>query len=332
MNKFSKLALSAIIAGTAASAQASLITDWSYVNEAGFSSWSDAAGNVDGAATGITPSGMVNSLPATAGTYTNLAWGEQVFTNGATNGQSQLFVDSPIVGSVETNGGFVNGTDIGHRNFIVGGGDSNLGSATIADALLLTPIAVDGVPTALFPIPAPVLEFSVEFFETPNGVDYDFDPYPNTGNIVLDDTIVCPDGTLNGTGVNADGCADIFVISSETPGLDFEVVGDDLVITTSFIIDNVPDPQAQAVVDALELNIYEYTLTTVLTGLQLVTDAACLSVGEEAGCVGFITPEEQVNVLTAQYSIDARLVPEPVGVAMFGAALLGLAGLRRRKN
>ena len=110
-----------------------------------------------------------------------------------------------------------------------------------------------------------------------------------------------PDGGC-APGTGGTPCADIFVL--ENPGaLDFQ-----------FVIDE-----------------FLYTVELLVAGLGPLSDEACAAAGEAAGCIGFITEENQTNVLQTAFRISARPVSEPGTLALLGLGLLGLGIARRRK-
>lgn len=165
---------------TSTSAQAALITEWGFINSAGFTNWIGS---------GVTPSGgsLYNGVDTW---YSQLAWGTPVDQNGQ---QSSFEVISPVNGSIFTNGAAANGTTLIHNNFPVFD-NGNLQSAQLLDMLLLTPINPPGPA-----LPAPTVVFDINFFETTNT--------PPAGEL-------CPDGNPNGVGANINGCGDIFAIAS----------------------------------------------------------------------------------------------------------------------
>jgi hypothetical protein len=106
--------------------------------------------------------------------------------------------DSPVSGTVFTNGAAADGVPLIHNNFPIALGVS-LESAVLSSVLTLTPIApnppFDGSGPTL---QAPTIEFDILFAETEND--------PASG--------ICADGSAAGVGDNAAGCRDIFVLSN----------------------------------------------------------------------------------------------------------------------
>lgn len=119
---------------------------------------------------------------------------------------------------------------------------------------------------------------------------------------------------------NSGTCA---VASSPTPCNDIFVLTGGL-LNSSFSYD-----------DGTGLSQYFVNIFPVISNTLGVLPAnVCAAAGQNAGCVGFTTPENQATTLQFGFTVSTRplTVPEPGTLALAGLGLLGLAGLRSRRN
>jgi len=314
------------------SAHAGVVTQWSYSNQAGFANWTgsstDTYATDEVSASGNSATGDDSALTVNTGNildtngdfivdgtdnalHTSLTWG--VPANLSSDPTSSLDITSPVNGAINTGDwNWADGTDIVHENWVIVG--DSLETATVFDGLSLVPASWESygddenILTDNSPYFAPQLQFGINFFETPNGAD-------NQG--------FCPDGNEHLQGDNINGCGDIFEIT----GLEFlpfqPVVGDDyLEFTVPFVLRTAGGVPLEGWGDTT------YLVTTRLSGLTTLSDSYDCSNNQET-CYGFVTVEEQTNVLQAQFKI--RTVPEPSTIAIFGLSILGFSLARRKK-
>lgn len=334
MNNMKLKACATILAATlATAANAGVVTEWDYNNQAGFSDWEGtttsygdlSATDDDVAASGDSSGGGTNILDtdlngvvdgADAPLATTLDWGTPAASS--TSGlKSSLDIDSPVEGSMSTNdSNWADGTDIIHNNWVIN--DDTLTGATVLDGLSLTPSAWDanGADEALLlaesPYLAPQLQFGVNFIETVN---------------FLGQSNTCPNGTVNGAGDNINGCGDIFEITG-LEDLPFTPVvsGNTVEFTVPFVLTAADGSPIEGWSDTT------YFVTTRLSGLTLLGDEYNCSNAQES-CFGFVTVEEQVNILDASFKIATRInsVPEPSTLAIFGLGIIGFSLFGRKK-
>lgn len=314
MKTFKILAAAAAVSMSSASfAMPTLITEWEFVNEAGWTNWQPASGVT---ATGESDNGM-GSILSTGALDTKLCWGQPA----STEGQSCLDIDSPKTNNStqswdengvfqDINGGsaqgrvqtvaantsyessFKDGTSIRHNNFIISGGNF-LENVTLVDGLQLE--GFYNTNTSTGSVLAPELEFSINFNET-----------KNSGN----SNGICPFGPVSGTvgSINENGCADIFTVLGFQGGSILNQGSDFIDFSVDFVVNGL-NPEIHK----------RYELITRLSGLQTI-----------GGAFGFATEEEKVNVLSAQFAI--RAIPEPSTIGILALSLVGLTLVGRRRK
>ncbi|WP_137673913.1 THxN family PEP-CTERM protein [Agarivorans sp. Toyoura001] len=305
MNKLKLTCLAASLSFASVAANSALITDWDYLNDAGFDQWTSDAGSID--PTGIDASGATRDEFDPVGLFggelpKTLEWGVPYGAENPDLKKSALAIEEAKEGTVTTSvvdgvGALVfsEGTGLVHENWGVTG--DTLVAATLFDGLFLAPTAPVAFPLA----PAPVLQFGVIFEETYN---------TPTNNICKYE----PTQLVGAVGINQEGCSDLFTLVLG-PDVTYTEVGDDIYLQNSFVL---PIPG---------YDDYVYTLTTRLQGLDVLGDIDC---GPNATCIGFLTEEDKTNELKAGFAISAAQVTEPGTLAIFGLGLLGLASVRRR--
>ena len=81
-----------------------------------------------------------------------------------------------------------------------------------------------------------------------------------------------------------------------------------------------------------EGNPYFVHIIETTGALTPLPDAACAAVGVANGCLGFVTAENAVTDAQFAFFITTSPIAEPGSLALFGAVLLGLAMVRRRRS
>ncbi len=297
MKKSLLTALALLISSQAALASKIVISDWEYINEAGFGAYStDWAGDDqkrgwggDTPFNGSSSNGFTSIL-SSGELNDHICWGSD--TNTTTEPSCLDFLDendldsSRLAGNVQTSSPhgellFADGTSIRHTN--LGINSPLLTSINILDALQLDNIAL------LSPFMAPEIDFSVFFNESKNDCSLiEIQPW-------------CPD--------------DVFVITASdgVEIINIDVANKFIDVAVMMDLTGLVGPGYHT----------DYQIITRLSGLEPIP-------GLPFGAFGLVTLENTVNYLRAQFAV--RAVPEPSILAIFGllTILVGFSAKRKK--
>ena len=224
--------------------------------------------------------------PSGTSSPSQLSWGV------GTSGPSSLTIsNSPASPNANTNGAPVAKIAVTHGNNPISAGTGSLNQVNLLSTLTLTPV----VPLAPGLAPA-TIAFTIHFDETPNGDN------------------PCLGGGANGSGVNINGCADVFVINQNSLNFPF-----------FYDLDGIGPLQNQ---------MYFISFFEGTNALNPLPNGACTATGVTPPCIGFRTPEGGATTFdfAALITTDpVNFASEPGGLALLGLGFAGVGLTRRRK-
>lgn len=225
-------------------------------------------------------------FPVLSEADTQLHWGDSTSQSGiiiAGSGEEVIVPTGSLTPIVS----------ITHENFPI-----PLGNSLTAVDIFAT-LSLQSISPITGPIVSDDMTFGIKFVETVND--------PANG--------ICADGTLRSDAVNANGCADIFVIEPNTFNFPLLYDSDGSL--------NGDDPQP-------------YFISFLAGGFGALSNSACGAAGAANGCIGIETAENQSTTVNFSLLITSSpfRIPEPDSMALFLGALaaMGWTGRRQRRS